>query len=59
MTDRLIDIGRCYGMEMNVEKTKVERILKQPFAEYLIKLENVADFSHFLSLITQEARFST
>jgi hypothetical protein len=23
MIDKLIDIGRCYGMEMNVEKTKV------------------------------------
>jgi predicted nucleotidyltransferase len=22
MTDRLIDIGRCYGMEMNVVKTR-------------------------------------
>jgi hypothetical protein len=22
MTDRLIEIGRCYGMEMNVEKNK-------------------------------------
>jgi hypothetical protein len=25
MIDRLIEIGRCYGMEMNVEKTKVMR----------------------------------
>jgi argonaute-like protein implicated in RNA metabolism and viral defense len=24
--DKLIEIGRCYGMEMNVEKTKVMRI---------------------------------
>jgi len=22
MTDKLIEIGRCYGMEMNVEKKK-------------------------------------
>jgi hypothetical protein len=28
--DRLIDIGRCCGMEMNVEKTEVVRILWQP-----------------------------
>jgi hypothetical protein len=28
---KLIEIGRCYGMEMNVEKTKVMRILIQPF----------------------------
>jgi hypothetical protein len=28
--DKLIAIGRCYGMEMNVEKTKVMRISRQP-----------------------------
>jgi len=27
--DKLIEIGRCYGMEINVEKTKVMRISKQ------------------------------
>jgi len=26
MTDKMIEIGGCYGMEMNVEKTKVMRI---------------------------------
>ena len=26
MIDKLIEIGRCYGKEMNVEKTKVMRI---------------------------------
>jgi hypothetical protein len=30
MSDRLIEIGRCYGMEMNVEHTKVMRISRQP-----------------------------
>ena len=30
MIDRLFGIGRCYGMEMNVEKTKVIRISRQP-----------------------------
>jgi len=30
MIDRLFEIGRCYGMEMYVEKTKVMRILRQP-----------------------------
>jgi hypothetical protein len=30
MIDRLIELGRCYGMEMNVEKTKVMRISRQP-----------------------------
>jgi hypothetical protein len=27
---KLIVIGRCYGVEMNVEKTKVMRISRQP-----------------------------
>jgi len=30
MIDKLIEIGRCYGMEMNVEKTKVMRNSRQP-----------------------------
>jgi len=30
MIDKIIEIGRCYGMEMNVEKTKVIRISRQP-----------------------------
>ena len=29
--DRITEIGRCRGMEMNVEKTKVMRTSKQPF----------------------------
>jgi hypothetical protein len=29
MTERLTEIGRYYGMEMNVEKTKVMRISRQ------------------------------
>jgi hypothetical protein len=32
MIDKLIEIGRCCGMEMNVEKkTKLMRISRQPF----------------------------
>jgi hypothetical protein len=32
-TDKLIEIGRCYGMEINVKKkTKVKRISRQPLA---------------------------
>ena len=27
----IIEIGGCYGMEMNVEKTKVMRFSRQPF----------------------------
>jgi hypothetical protein len=29
MTDRLIETRRCYGLEINVEKTKVMRISRQ------------------------------
>ena len=29
MTDRLTEIERCYGMEMNVLKIKMMRILRQ------------------------------
>jgi len=29
--DSLIEIGRCYGIEMNVEKTNVMKILRHPF----------------------------
>jgi hypothetical protein len=28
--ERLIEIGRCCGMEMGVEKTEVNRISRQP-----------------------------
>ena len=45
MIDKLIEIGRCYGMEMNVEKTKVMRISRQPLPVKIIidqkQLENV------------------
>ena len=30
MIDKLIETGRYYGMEMNVEKTKLMRISGQP-----------------------------
>jgi hypothetical protein len=45
MIDRLSEIGRCYGMEMNVEKTKVMRISRQPYPIKIVidqkQLENV------------------
>jgi hypothetical protein len=37
MIEKLIGIGRSYGMEMNVEKTKVMRISRQPFPVKLDK----------------------
>jgi hypothetical protein len=45
MIDRLTEIGRRYGMEMNVEKTKVMRISRQPYPIKIMidqkQLENV------------------
>jgi hypothetical protein len=35
MIERLIEIGRRYGMEMNVEKTKVMRISRQLYPKKL------------------------
>jgi len=56
MINKLIDIGRCYGMEMNVEKTKVMRISGQPFPVKIIidqkQLENAESFKYLGSLLT-------
>ena len=48
MIDKLIEIGGCYGVKMNEEKTKVMRISKQPFPVKIMidqkQLENVEFF---------------
>jgi hypothetical protein len=31
MIDKLIEIGKCNGMDINVEKTEVMKISRQPF----------------------------
>jgi hypothetical protein len=58
--DRLIEIGRRYGMEMNVEKTKVMRISRQPSPIKIMidqkQLENVEYFNYLGSMITYDAR---
>ena len=50
MIDKLIEIGRRYRMEINVEKTKVMRISRQPFRVKIIidqkQLENVESFKY-------------
>jgi hypothetical protein len=60
MIDKLIEIGRCYGMGINVEKTKVIRISRQPFPAKLIidqkQLENVKSFKHLGSMLTNDVR---
>jgi hypothetical protein len=60
MIDKLIKIGRCYGMEMNVEKTKVMRISRQPFPVKIMleqkQLENVKSFKYLGSILTNDGR---
>jgi hypothetical protein len=56
MIDRLIEIGRCYGME----KTKVMRISRQLFPTQIMidqnQLQNVEYFNNLGSTITNDAR---
>jgi hypothetical protein len=60
MIDILIESGRCYGMEMNVEKTKVMRISRQPFPVKIIidqrQLENLESFKYLGSTLTNDGR---
>jgi len=59
MIDKLIEIGRCYGMDMNVEKTKVMRISRQPSPVAIMidqKLENVECFKYLGSMLTNYGR---
>jgi len=57
---KLIETGRCYRMEMNVEKTKVMRLSRQPFpVKKLIdqkQLENVESFKYLGSMLTNDGR---
>jgi hypothetical protein len=54
MIDKLTETGRCYGMEMNVEKTKVMRISRQSFPVKIMidqkRLENVESFKYLGSM---------
>ena len=60
MTDKLIETGRCYGMEMIVEKTKVMRISRQPVPLKIMidqkQLENVGSFKYLGSILTNDGR---
>jgi predicted regulator of amino acid metabolism with ACT domain len=50
MIDKLIEIGGCYGMKMNVEKTKVVIISRHPLPVKIMReqkqLENVESFKY-------------
>ena len=60
MIDKLIETGRYYGMEINVEKTKVMRISRQPSPVTITidqkKLDNVKCFKYFGSMLTDDGR---
>jgi len=62
MIDKLIEIGRCYGMEMNVEKTNVMRISRQPSPSPVTimidqnQVENVECFIYLGSMLTNDGR---
>jgi hypothetical protein len=60
MIDKLIEVGRGYGMEINVEKTETMRISRQP-TPLQIKIDkkpmaNVEDFYYSGSMITNDAK---
>jgi hypothetical protein len=56
MTDKLTEIGRCYGMEINVGGEGVMRISRQPFLVEIMtdqkQLENVDSFKYLGSILT-------
>ena len=58
MIDKLIEIGRCYGMEKNVKGTKVMRISRQPSPVTIMidqkQLENMECFKYFGSILTND-----
>ena len=60
MLDRLIEVGRCYGMEINVEKTKVMRISRQTSPVKIVinqtQLESVECFKYLGSMLTDGGR---
>ena len=60
MIVKLIEIGRFYGMEMNVEKTKVMRISRQPSPITIMidqqQLGNVECFKYLGSMLTNDGR---
>jgi len=60
MIDKLIEIGRCCGMEMNVEKTKVMSISRQLSPVTIMidqkQLENVECFKYLGSMLTNDGR---
>ena len=59
MINRLTEIGRCHGMEMNVTKSKLMRISRQTFPVQMTdqkQLENGEHFNYLGRMIINNAR---
>jgi len=60
MIDKIIEIGRCYGMEINVEKTKVMRISRKSFPLKIMidqkQLQDLESFKYLGSILTNDGR---
>jgi len=60
MIDNLIETGGCYGMEVDVEKIKVMKISRQPFAVKIMidqkQLENAESFKYLGGILTNDGR---
>ena len=59
MIDWLIETERYYGMEINVEKSKMMRISRQPSPIQILidqkQPENMENFKYLSSMITNDA----
>ena len=62
MIGRLIEIGRWYGIEVNVEETKVMGISREPFPVQIMidqrQLASVEYLNHLGSMIANDARYT-
>jgi hypothetical protein len=62
MIDNVIETDRYYGMEVNVEKTKIMRISRQPSPITIMidqkQLENVKCFKYLGSMLTEDGKFT-
>jgi hypothetical protein len=60
MIDKVTEIVGCSGMDMNVEKTKLMRISRQPFPVKIMidqkQLQNVESFKYLGSILTNDGR---
>jgi hypothetical protein len=60
MIDKLIEIGGCYGIKINVEKTKLMRITRHPLPVKIMieqkQIDNVESFKYVGSILTNDGR---